>query len=133
MIVWIGKALALAIHDRQLAEHGGGTGVRDESLLDSALARPQPYLTDVIGDRPRKGQTDQWLTTGRAIETYRVSYLGLAPADGPAVPTGSPLTRAIGPQPTQPGAAAQWDRVRRTVTGLQSLGPTVPGPTLGRS
>lgn len=41
MIVWIGKALASAIHDRQLAEHGGGSGVRDEALLDSALARPQ--------------------------------------------------------------------------------------------
>lgn len=41
MIVWIEKPLALAIHDRQLAEHGGGSGVRDESLLDSALARPQ--------------------------------------------------------------------------------------------
>ena len=41
MIVWIGKPLALAIHDRQLAEHGGGTGVRDNTLLDSALARPQ--------------------------------------------------------------------------------------------
>ncbi|MDH0895307.1 MULTISPECIES: type II toxin-antitoxin system death-on-curing family toxin [unclassified Pseudomonas] len=41
MIVWIGKTLALAIHDRQLSEHGGGSGVRDEALLDSALARPQ--------------------------------------------------------------------------------------------
>ena len=41
MIVWIEKAFALAIHDRQLAEHGGSPGVRDEGLLDSALARPQ--------------------------------------------------------------------------------------------
>lgn len=41
MIVWIEKPFALAIHDRQLAEHGGSAGVRDESLLDSALARPQ--------------------------------------------------------------------------------------------
>lgn len=41
MINWIGKALALAIHDRQLAEHGGGKGVRDHGLLDSALSRPQ--------------------------------------------------------------------------------------------
>ena len=41
MIVWINQALAPAIHDRQLAEHGGGSGVRDEPLLDSALARPQ--------------------------------------------------------------------------------------------
>lgn len=40
MIVWISRALALAIHDRQLAEHGGGSGIRDESLLESALARP---------------------------------------------------------------------------------------------
>lgn len=41
MIIWIEKPLALAIHDRQLSEHGGSAGVRDESLLDSALARPQ--------------------------------------------------------------------------------------------
>lgn len=41
MINWIEKPLALAIHDRQLAEHGGSAGVRDENLLDSALARPQ--------------------------------------------------------------------------------------------
>ncbi|WP_185265885.1 type II toxin-antitoxin system death-on-curing family toxin [Halopseudomonas xiamenensis] len=41
MVVWITKILTLAIHDRQLAEHGGSSGVRDEGLLDSALARPQ--------------------------------------------------------------------------------------------
>lgn len=41
MIIWISKTLALAIHDRQLAEHGGSSGVRDEGLLDSALARAQ--------------------------------------------------------------------------------------------
>lgn len=41
MIEWIEKKLALAIHDRQISEHGGTAGVRDETLLDSALARPQ--------------------------------------------------------------------------------------------
>ena len=41
MIVWLEKTLVLAIHDRQLAEHGGSAGVRDETLLESALARPQ--------------------------------------------------------------------------------------------
>lgn len=41
MIVWLEKPLTLAIHDRQLAEHGGTSGVRDEKLLESALARPQ--------------------------------------------------------------------------------------------
>ena len=41
MIVWLETELALAIHDRQLAEHGGSAGVRDAGLLESALARPQ--------------------------------------------------------------------------------------------
>ncbi len=34
MIVWISKALALAIHERQLAEHGGGSGVRNSGMLE---------------------------------------------------------------------------------------------------
>ena len=41
MILWIERALALALHERQLAEHGGGIGVRDAGLLDSALERPR--------------------------------------------------------------------------------------------
>jgi death-on-curing protein len=41
MIAWLEKALVLAIHDRQLAEHGGTGGLRDDGLLESALARPQ--------------------------------------------------------------------------------------------
>ena len=45
MIVWSSRALALAIHDRQLAEHGGATGIRDEGLLESALARPRQLHT----------------------------------------------------------------------------------------
>lgn len=32
--------MALAVHDRQLAEHGGPPGVRDQGALESALARP---------------------------------------------------------------------------------------------
>lgn len=50
MIVWISEALALAIHERQLAEHGGGSGVRDIGLLQSALARPQQAWN--YGDPP---------------------------------------------------------------------------------
>ena len=37
---WIEEELVLAIHDRQLAEHGGAEGLRDPSLLQSALGRP---------------------------------------------------------------------------------------------
>ncbi|MCL2661517.1 MAG: type II toxin-antitoxin system death-on-curing family toxin [Acidobacteriaceae bacterium] len=38
---WIKESSVLAIHDAQLAEHGGMPGVRDMSLLVSALARPR--------------------------------------------------------------------------------------------
>lgn len=41
LITWVEKPLVLAIHDRELAEHGGTDGVRDATLLESALARPQ--------------------------------------------------------------------------------------------
>ena len=50
MIVWIEKTLALAIHERQLAEHGGSMGVRDAKLLESALARRQQR--HAYGDPP---------------------------------------------------------------------------------
>ena len=51
--LWIETRDALAIHDRQLALHGGGVGVRDQGLLESALARPRQHyayanLPDVI-------------------------------------------------------------------------------------
>lgn len=41
---WISKTAILAIHDFLLAEHGGGTGLRDENLLESALAAPQNHF-----------------------------------------------------------------------------------------
>lgn len=39
--IWVLKELVLALHEELLADHGGTTGIRDEVLLDSALARPQ--------------------------------------------------------------------------------------------
>jgi death-on-curing protein len=39
-VVWLSRKLILAIHDLQIAEHGGDAGLRDSGLLDSALARP---------------------------------------------------------------------------------------------
>jgi death-on-curing protein len=38
---WIELDVVLAIHDEQLAEHGGQPGVRDPGLLESALGRPR--------------------------------------------------------------------------------------------
>jgi death-on-curing protein len=40
---WMTVELAMAIHNRQLAEHGGQEGVRDQGLLESAIGRP-PHL-----------------------------------------------------------------------------------------
>lgn len=39
--VWIEATIIVAVHDMQIAEHGGGEGLRDAGLLESALARPQ--------------------------------------------------------------------------------------------
>jgi death on curing protein len=44
VIEWLTTADVLAIHDRQIAEHGGAEGTRDNNLLESALARPHQLL-----------------------------------------------------------------------------------------
>lgn len=38
---WVGLSVVEALHDRQLAEHGGPAGIRDAGALQSALARPE--------------------------------------------------------------------------------------------
>ena len=38
---WLGRVVIDAIHNDQLREHGGLPGIRDENVLESALARPQ--------------------------------------------------------------------------------------------
>ncbi|MFZ5444104.1 MAG: type II toxin-antitoxin system death-on-curing family toxin [Myxococcota bacterium] len=37
---WVSRHALLLLHDESLAEHGGGSGLRDEGLFESALARP---------------------------------------------------------------------------------------------
>jgi death on curing protein len=37
---WLDERIVLAIHDQQIAEHGGSSGLRDSGLLESALNRP---------------------------------------------------------------------------------------------
>ena len=43
--VWVGVEAALAAHRVQIAEHGGGDGIRDESLLESAMSRPRNLVS----------------------------------------------------------------------------------------
>ena len=37
---WVALRVVLAIHDRQIAEHGGAGGIRDLGMIESSLARP---------------------------------------------------------------------------------------------
>lgn len=49
---WITEEFALAIQERQLAEHGGGSGIRDHGMFESAMARPlqlHAYGGDDVG------------------------------------------------------------------------------------
>ena len=39
--IWLRPAALTALHAEQLAEHGGVNGIRDQGLLESALARPK--------------------------------------------------------------------------------------------
>jgi death on curing protein len=48
--VWIESELVLAIHDRQLVEHGGAEGLRDEALLQSELGRPPNHFAYASSD-----------------------------------------------------------------------------------
>jgi death-on-curing protein len=53
-IRWVSHAAVLAVHDQQLAEHGGASGFRNPSLLLEALARPRNLTADPtpdLGDR----------------------------------------------------------------------------------
>ncbi len=42
--IWVDADVALAAHRNQLAQHGGGDGIRDHGLFDSAMARPQNLM-----------------------------------------------------------------------------------------
>ncbi len=48
--VWVLDEIVESVHSMLLAEHGGGSGIRDKSLLDSTLARSRQkfsYVSDV--------------------------------------------------------------------------------------
>jgi len=48
--VWVMRSVIDAMHDMQLSEHGGASGIRDEGLLESVLARPQNLQAYGEGD-----------------------------------------------------------------------------------
>jgi len=48
--VWVTLDVVMAIHEEQLAEHGGPVGIRDQTLLESALGKPLNLLA--FGESP---------------------------------------------------------------------------------
>lgn len=53
---WIRTDLVYAVHESQLARHGGLDGIRDQNGVESALARPAQL--DVYGNRPPPDAAD---------------------------------------------------------------------------
>ncbi len=47
--IWVIPEVAIAIHKRQISEHGGDSGLRDPGLLDSALAKPKHIFSYTEG------------------------------------------------------------------------------------
>jgi death on curing protein len=48
--IWLLREVVLAVHDEQIAEHGGLSGIRDAGMLDSALSRPEQLFA--YGEAP---------------------------------------------------------------------------------
>ena len=71
MIIWINRELALAIHERQLAEHRGTEGIRDESLLAATLERPQQLasLSRSRGEPTRSRAMARVAANARVVST----------------------------------------------------------------
>lgn len=58
--IWIQRKVIVAIHEMQLAEHGGLAGVRDAGLLDSALGRPENLAAYGEPDAPALAAAYGW-------------------------------------------------------------------------
>lgn len=124
MIVWIERRLALAIHDRQLAEHGGSSGVRDDNLLQSALARsqqlyaygdPPPDLADLAASLAYGLARNHPFVDGNKRTAYVVcrTFLALNGAELQATPEEKYLTiLALAEGKLKAGEFAVWLRAR---------------------
>ena len=83
--VWLGEVVVLAMHGRLLAEHGGAQGLRDSSLLDSALARPkqllacgEPSITDLAAAYASGIVRNHPFVDGNKRTVFMAAYVFLA-------------------------------------------------------
>ena len=122
--VWLSPDVVLAIHEEQLAEHGGGEGIRDVGLLESALARPRnpaacgapdlPTLAAALGcglARNHPFADGNKRTAYVAVETFLLlNGLGLFAGDAECVVV--MLDLAVGELPEDAFAAWLRDNTR---------------------
>lgn len=108
--VWVLRSIVDAIHDAQLAEHGGAPGIRDAGLLNSALARPSicrcalaaSYASGIVRNHP--------FVDGNKRTAFFTAYVfrrlnGLEPIADEVGATGTILTLAAGQLPETDYAA----------------------------
>jgi len=139
MIVWLDKRLVVAIHDRQLAEHGGQAGIRDEGLLESALARPQqlyaygdpvPDLADLAATLAYGLARNHAFVDGNKRTAYVAcrTFLALNDAELSADPEEKYLTfLGLGEGRLDTYELASWLRAHITLAARNRIQETKPG------
>lgn len=82
---WVSANIVYAVHDRQIAEHGGLDGVRDPGALESALARPldlsayaHPDVADLAAAYAYRLARNRSFTDGNKRTAWIVARLFLA-------------------------------------------------------
>lgn len=83
---WISRRVAEAIHDSQIQEHGGAAGLRDDGLLESALASARnrwaygedPDLADLAASYAHALARDHPFVDGNKRTAFLVAYVFLA-------------------------------------------------------
>ena len=118
---WVAEAVVFAIHDAQLAEHGGMAGVRDRTLVESALHRPrnldvygEPNVADLAAAYAYGICRNHGFVDGNKRTAYVVAYVflldngyDLAATDAESVAT---MLMVAGGELPEPELAA-WFRV----------------------
>jgi len=125
--IWIDKRDVLAIHEQLLGLHGGAPGIRDEGMLESALARPlqqfayaspdivdmaAAYTTGVVRNHPF---IDGNKRTGFVVGTLFLEMNGLTFTASEAEAAQAVLELAAGTIDEAGFAAFLRDHVKRTV------------------
>jgi death-on-curing protein len=81
---WVKRNVVYAIHDRQLAEHGGLDGIRDENAVEAALSRPKnlaqyenPDIASLAASYAYNLARGHWFSDGNKRTAWVVARLFL--------------------------------------------------------